>query len=74
MNNLLNRITTNPDLCGGRPTIRGMRIRVFDILDLLSAGLTPEQIIKELPDLELDDIKAALKYASIKFDHPVISA
>jgi len=74
MNNLLSRITTDPDLCGGRPTIRGMRIRVVDILDLLSAGLSPEQIIKQLPDLELDDVKASLKYASLKFDHPVISS
>jgi len=74
MNNLLNRITTDPDLCGGRPTIRSMRIRVVDILDLLSAGLSPEQIIKELPDLELDDVKASLKYASLKIDHPIISS
>lgn len=74
MNNLLGRITTDPNLCGGRPTIRGMRIRVVDILNLLSNGLTPEQIIKELPYLEPDDVKAALKYASLKFDHPVISS
>lgn len=73
MNDLLKRITTDPELCGGRPTIRGMRVRVIDILDLLASGLTPEQITKELPDLELDDIKAALKYVSLKFDHPVIS-
>ena len=73
MNNLLSRITTDPDLCGGRPTIRGMRVRVVDILDLLSNELTPEQIMTELPYLELDDIKASLKYASLKFDHPVIN-
>ncbi|MCY7361379.1 MAG: DUF433 domain-containing protein [Ignavibacteria bacterium] len=72
MNNLLNRITIDSELFGGRPTIRGMRIRVTDILNLLSNGLSNEQIIRELPDLELDDIKAALKYASVKFDHPVI--
>lgn len=65
MNNLISRITTDPDLCGGRPTIRGMRIRVLDILDLLSSGLTPEHIVKELPDLEIEDIKASLKYASL---------
>lgn len=74
MDNLLNRITNDPDLCGGRPTIRGMRIRVVDVLDLLSNGLTPEQIINELPYLELDDIKAVLKYASLKFDHPVLTS
>ena len=59
--------------CGGRPCIRGMRIRVIDVLDLLSAGLTREQILEELPDLELADIEAALKYASYKLDHPVIA-
>lgn len=72
MDNLLSRITILRDLCGGRPTLRGMRIRVIDILDLLASGLTPEEILKELPDLELDDIKATLKYASVKFDHPVL--
>lgn len=70
MNNLLSRITTNPNICGGRPIIRGMRIRVVDVLDLLSNGLTPERIIKELPYLKLDDIKVTQKYASLKFDHP----
>ena len=74
MDNLLNGITNDPDLCGGRPTIRGMRIRVSDVLELLSAGLSIDQIIMELPDLEPDDVKASLKYASLKFDHPVISA
>lgn len=71
---LLNRITSDPDKCGGRPCIRGMRIRVIDILDLFAAGLTHEQIIEELPDLELDDITAALQYASKRLDHPVIAA
>ncbi len=50
-----------------------MRIRVIDILDLLSAGLTREQILKDLPDLEEPDIEAALKYASSALDHPVIA-
>jgi len=50
-----------------------MRIRVIDILDLLSAGLTREQILEELPDLEMADIEAALKYASFTLDHPVIA-
>jgi uncharacterized protein (DUF433 family) len=57
MSGLLSRITSEPDKFGGRPCIRGLRIRVVDILDLLSAGLTHEQIVEELPDLELDDIK-----------------
>ncbi len=69
----MNRITIDIEKCGGRPCIRGMRIRVIDILDLLSAGLSREQVLKELPDLEDADIDAALKYASHKLDHPVIA-
>lgn len=71
---LMNRITINPEQCGGRPCIRGMRIRVIDILDLFAAGLTAEAILEELPDLEMDDIKAALSYAARHFDHPVLAA
>jgi uncharacterized protein (DUF433 family) len=73
-NELLDRISTNPAICGGRPIIRGMRIRVTDVLDLLAEGLSPEQIVEELPDLELEDIKACLVYVSRRFDHPVITA
>lgn len=69
----LDRITVDPEKCGGRPCIRGMRIRVIDILDLLSAGLTRAEILIELPDLEEADIEAALKYASLALDHPVIA-
>jgi uncharacterized protein (DUF433 family) len=68
------RITTNPNQCGGRPCIRGMRIRVIDILDLLAAGLTRDQILEELPALESEDIEAALRYARSRLDHPVIAA
>jgi len=71
---LLSRITVNPEQCGGRPCIRGMRIRVSDVLDLLAAGLTAEQILDELPDLEPEDIPACLHYAVRKLDHPVIAA
>ncbi|MEG4534959.1 DUF433 domain-containing protein [Microcoleus sp. D2_18a_D3] len=71
---LFDRITVNPRQCGDRPCIRGMRIRVIDILELLAAGLSFEQILEELPDLELDDIKAALLYAVRKLDHPVLAA
>ncbi|MEM9276553.1 MAG: DUF433 domain-containing protein [Cyanobacteria bacterium P01_F01_bin.143] len=60
MSNLLSRITINPKQCGGRPCIRGMRIRVTDVLDLFVAGLSAEQILEEMPDLETDDIKAAI--------------
>jgi uncharacterized protein (DUF433 family) len=70
----LQRITTNPKQCGGRPCIRGMRIRVIDVLDLLAAGLTSQQIIEELPDLEIKDIEAVLKFARDRLDHPVITA
>jgi uncharacterized protein (DUF433 family) len=69
----MERITVDPEKCGGRPCIRGMRIRVMDILDLLSEGLTREQILEELPDLKMADIEAALKYASFTLDHPVIA-
>ena len=74
MTKLLERITVNPKQCGGRPCIRGMRIRVVDVLDLLAAGLSAEQILEELPDLEMDDVKAALMYASRKLNHPVVDA
>lgn len=74
MSNWKARITTDPAQCGGRPCIRGMRIRVSDILDLLASGLTQEQVLEELPDLEIQDIEAALKYASSKLDHVVIAA
>lgn len=74
MENWKARITINPEQCGGRPCIRGMRIRVIDILDLLASGLTQAQVLEELPDLEQGDIEASLKYASQKMDHPVIIA
>ena len=74
MDELLKRITFNPEQCGGRPCIRGMRIRVSDILELYSAGLTVEQILEEMPDLEIEDLKAALLYASKKLDYPVVAA
>ena len=67
-------ITIDPEQCGGRPCIRGMRIRVIDVLDLLGNGLTPQQIIEELPDLNLEDIQACLKFASRKLNHPVLTA
>lgn len=64
----------DPEQCGGRPCIRGMRIRVSDVLDLLANGLTPEQVLEELPDLELEDIRASLRFASRRLDHPVVAA
>jgi uncharacterized protein (DUF433 family) len=71
---LMDRITVNPDQCGGRPCIRGMRIRVIDVLDLLAAGLSAEQVVADLPDLEPADITACLRFASRRLDHPVLAA
>ncbi len=65
---LFDRITVNPRQCGDRPCIRGRRIRFIDILEFLAAGLSFEQIIEELPDLGLNDLKAALMYAVQKLD------
>lgn len=67
------RITVNKNQCGGRPCIRGMRIRVMDILELLASGLSFDQILGELPDLEIEDIFACLRFAGQRFDHPVIA-
>nr|VFK00527.1 MAG: Uncharacterized conserved protein, DUF433 family [Candidatus Kentron sp. LFY] len=71
---LSNRITIDTEQCGGRPCVRGMRIRVTDVLDLYSAGLTASQILDEMPDLEEADLKACLQYASRWIDHPVLAA
>lgn len=61
---LLQRITINPDICHGKPTVRNMRYPVSLILDLLSAGMTAEEIIVDYPALEKKDIQACLLYAS----------
>ncbi len=71
---LLNRITSRPGQCGGRPCVRGMRIRVSDVLDLLAAGLTPAEIVDEMPDLEPDDVRACVAYANRFMVHPVLAA
>jgi uncharacterized protein (DUF433 family) len=74
MPELLDRITINPYQCGGRPCIRGMRVRVIDVLDWLAAGQTPEQIVADYPYLEREDITAVLQYAARRLDHPVLAA
>ncbi len=61
----MERITTNPEQCGGQPCIRGMRIRVIDVLDLFAAGLSASQILEEMPDLETEDLVAVLEYAAL---------
>ncbi len=74
MTSLSERITVDVEQCGGRPCIRGMRIRVIDVLSLLANGLKPEQILEEYPDLELADIQACLRFATEKLDHPVVTS
>jgi uncharacterized protein (DUF433 family) len=71
--NLLDRITTEPDKCGGRPCIRGYRIRVSDILDLIASGASREEILADYEFLEPDDITAALTYAARQMDHLVLA-
>ena len=71
---LSDRIPVNPDQCGGRPCVRGLRIRVTDVLDLLASGLSPQQVLEELPDLEAEDISACLRFASRRLDHPIVAA
>ena len=65
------RITFNPNQCGGRPCIRGMRIRVKDVLDLLAAKVPEAKILADYSDLEAEDIQACLEYAAAQLDHPV---
>ena len=69
---IMERITINPEQCGGRPCVRGMRIRVKDVLDMLAGGATAEEILGDYPDLEAEDIRACLAYASRYLDHSVI--
>jgi uncharacterized protein (DUF433 family) len=68
----LNRITVDPLQCGGRPCLRGLRIRVKDVLDLLAAGASREEILDDYPLLEAGDITAALEFAARQSDHPVL--
>ncbi|MDD2894075.1 MAG: DUF433 domain-containing protein [Halothiobacillaceae bacterium] len=72
--NLLERITIQPDQCGARPCIRGLRIRVSDVLGMLASGMDISEILADYPYLERDDIMAALQYASRQVDHPVLLA
>ncbi|HEY3916324.1 MAG TPA: DUF433 domain-containing protein [Stellaceae bacterium] len=69
----LHRITFNPNQCGGRPCIRGMRIRVKDILDMLASGAATAEILDSYTYLEAEDIQASLEYAAAQVDHAVMS-
>ena len=71
---LEDRITYDPQVCGGRPCIRGMRIRVSDILDMLAEGVPASQILADFPDLEAADITACLKLAARRVDVPRVAA
>jgi uncharacterized protein (DUF433 family) len=61
---LLSRITRDPNICHGKPVIRGLRYPVSTLLELLASGMTPEEILRDYPDLEMDDLRAALLYAA----------
>lgn len=69
---LIERITVEADKCGGRPCIRGLRVRVTDILAMLAEGVAHDEILRDFPYLEPDDIKAALAYAARQADHAVL--
>ncbi len=68
----LDRITVDPAQCAGRPCIRGLRIRVKDVLELLASGATREEILQDYPYLEAEDIVATLEFAARQADHPVL--
>ncbi len=70
--NPIERITFDPEQCGGRPCIRGMRMRVKDVLELLAAGVPEAEILEDYPYLEADDIRACLAFAAQQADHVVI--
>jgi uncharacterized protein (DUF433 family) len=71
---LLDRITVDPDQCHGRPCVRGMRIRVQDVVGMLAAGWTEADILEEWPELEREDMRAALAYAARELDLPAAVA
>ncbi len=74
MTNLLSRVTIRPEQCHGQPCIRGLRMRVTDILEMLAGGMTREQILADYAFLEAEDIAAALSYAAREVSHPVVAA
>lgn len=73
-NDRLQRITIEEGKCGGRPCIRGYRLRVVDVLDLLAAGASIEEILSDYDFLEREDIVAAIEYAAHQADHAVLQA
>ncbi|MBA4181903.1 MAG: hypothetical protein C0506_15035 [Anaerolinea sp.] len=71
---LLERITVDPEKCGGRPCLGETRIRVVDVLNMLGGGMTEAEILGDYPQLTEQDVRAALVFAAQQFDHPVLSA
>ncbi|NJK91235.1 MAG: DUF433 domain-containing protein [Blastochloris sp.] len=68
----LDRITFDPEQCGGRPCIRSMRIRVKDVLEMLAAGASEAEILEDFPYLEAQDIRACLEFAAAEMDHSIL--
>ena len=71
---LQSRITVEPGKCGGRPCVRGLRMRVTDVLQLLSAGASHEEILRDYEFLEREDILACIEYAARQTDHVLLQA
>jgi uncharacterized protein (DUF433 family) len=71
---LLERITIDPGMCGGKPCIRGLRIRVIDVLQMLADGVPESEILGDFPDLSPDDIRACLAYAVLRVGHSQVAA
>jgi uncharacterized protein (DUF433 family) len=61
----ISRITSDPEICHGKPTIRGLRYPVADLLELLAGGMTIDEVLADYPDLERDDVLAALEYGAL---------
>jgi len=74
MEDLAKRITVNAEVCGGRPCIRGLRITVSDVLAMLAGGASQEEILRDYPYLEREDIAAVLEFAARQNDHRVVRA
>jgi len=72
VDDILSRITSDPEICGGRPCIKGTRMRVADIVEAIAHGATPEELLADFDYLTADDIAAALLYASRATDHRVV--
>jgi uncharacterized protein (DUF433 family) len=70
--NYLDRITMDPEQCGGRPCLREMRVRVQDVLEMLASGARQSEILEDYPYLEKEDILASLEYAAAKSNHTVL--